>query len=714
MWTSINYVSENKNLSPNFFSWAGRYLRRSPSLLAVLSLGIAIVLFCQAVIPLRVEHLLEEGEWHTEPILILAGLIVIQLAVNYLVILRADRLAIATARKIREEMYSSALLENTDELSRTEIAIRHTGDVDNVQVAVEKSLAEGIPGVIRIMLSLILLTVISLPAGIVMVIATTVFLALRFVISRRLFQLDQIRLAQMSLVATSVDEAIISAQPLNGLSLIQWAQRRFDDRLVKLSNTAHHVGVLSARMHTGAHAAGLLGLFVVVVVAVGPSAENVGVIAASLLYIENIVRGIEALPGWVRSVQLAGASVARIQQILDWKSTQVLIAKNRDVLTWKDVPAGVTGVVVSSTGEIEILLEEMAQSLGEDTLFVPASPLALDVSISGLFAGSKPKCSPETFIEICHDFGLDFGNSTGVGSISMDTNLSMLTVNDRQRLALALAIGQEPQTLLIGPLLALSDPDSDLNLGELAQKFSIRRILFTLKVSEQVGWAESIVFLSESGPLLGQHQNLLIEQPEYARIWERRLNAQEVDLSVLGLEGESAEALQARLVTEMHLAGEFIYRGGELADRIVFLISGRIEVNVNDSEGVAHRVALISPGAHCGDLRLTVGERRTESAVALEDCVVRTLSREAISVGIMGLLDRSPVERKIVAALLKHGPQTEADLLPRLPGILPDQVKKAFALLISDGAIHNENGKYLVQQRRILKSGTSSLFDLLE
>ena len=176
--------------------WSGRFLRRFPSLLVVLGIGIVIVLFCQSIIPLRVEHLLEEGEWHTEPIVALAVLIIIQLAVNYLVILRADRLAIATARKIREEMYDSALVENSDELSRTEIAIRHTGDVDNVQVAVEKSLAEGIPGVLRIILSLILLSFISLPAGIVMILATAVFLALRFVISRRLFQLDQVRLTE--------------------------------------------------------------------------------------------------------------------------------------------------------------------------------------------------------------------------------------------------------------------------------------------------------------------------------------------------------------------------------------------------------------------------------------------------------------------------------------------------------------------------------------
>ena len=693
--------------------WSGRFLRRFPSLLVVLGIGIVIVLLCQSIIPLRVEHLLEEGEWHTEPIVALAVLIIIQLAVNYLVILRADRLAIATARKIREEMYDSALVENSDELSRTEIAIRHTGDVDNVQVAVEKSLAEGIPGVLRIILSLILLSFISLPAGIVMILATAVFLALRFVISRRLFQLDQVRLTELSMVATSVDEAIISARPLNGLELINWAKDRFDARLIALSNTAHHVGVLAARMHTAAHTAGLLGLFVVVVVAVGPSAENVGVIAASLLYIEGVVRGLESLPGWIRSVQLAGASIARIQQILDWKATDALIDANMKSLTPETIPPGVTGVVVPTSIDVEIVLESMARTLGEHSLFVPANPLTLDVSVEDLAAGSGLKCSVESFQEICEKVGLDFGDPLDQASISIKTSLSMLTVNDRQRLAIAIAIGQEPKALLLGPLLALSDPDSDLHLGELAAQFNIPRVLFALKVSEQVPWTESIVFHSQAGPLIGEHQTLLIEQPQYAEIWERRLNASEVDLSVLGLEGESAFALQARLVTEKYEAGDYIYRGGELADRIVFLISGRIEVNVNDTDGDAHRVAVIGPGAHCGDLRLTVGERRTESAIALENCVVRTLSREAIAVGVTGLLDRSPVERKIVAALLRNGPSSEIELIPLLPGISPEQIKKAFALLLSDGAIAEENGKYRVQQKRAIKSGTESLFDLL-
>jgi len=679
----------------------------------VLGIGIVIVLFCQSIIPLRVEHLLEEGEWHTEPIVALAVLIIIQLAVNYLVILRADRLAIATARKIREEMYDSALVENSDELSRTEIAIRHTGDVDNVQVAVEKSLAEGIPGVLRIILSLILLSFISLPAGIVMILATAVFLVLRFVISRRLFQLDQVRLTELSMVATSVDEAIISARPLNGLELINWAKDRFDARLIALSNTAHHVGVLAARMHTAAHTAGLLGLFVVVVVAVGPSAENVGVIAASLLYIEGVVRGLESLPGWIRSVQLAGASIARIQQILDWKATDALIDANMKSLTPETIPPGVTGVVVPTSIDVEIVLESMARTLGEHSLFVPVNPLTLDVSVEDLAAGSGLKCSVESFQEICEKVGLDFGDPLDQASISIKTSLSMLTVNDRQRLAIAIAIGQEPKALLLGPLLALSDPDSDLHLGELAAQFNIPRVLFALKVSEQVPWTESIVFHSQAGPLIGEHQTLLIEQPQYAEIWERRLNASEVDLSVLGLEGESAFALQARLVTEKYEAGDYIYRGGELADRIVFLISGRIEVNVNDTDGDAHRVAVIGPGAHCGDLRLTVGERRTESAIALENCVVRTLSREAIAVGVTGLLDRSPVERKIVAALLRNGPSSEIELIPLLPGISPEQIKKAFALLLSDGAIAEENGKYRVQQKRAIKSGTESLFDLL-
>jgi len=44
------------------------------------------------------------------------------------------------------------------------------------------------------------------------------------------------------------------------------------------------------------------------------------------------------------------------------------------------------------------------------------------------------------------------------------------------------------------------------------------------------------------------------------------------------------------------------------------------------------------PGNHCGDLRLTVGETRAESVWALTPLVLRSLSREAITAGITGLL----------------------------------------------------------------------------
>ena len=706
-------MSQRRALSPSFFTWSWRYLRRYPSLLAQVALGVAVVLFCQVTIPLRVEHILEEGEWHLTPILILTGLIIIQLGVAFLVLLRAHRIAIESAEVIRGEMYQSALLDNNDGLSRTEIAIRHTGDVENVKVAIEKSLAEGIPGAIRIVLSLIFLSIISPPAGIIMMFATVIFLILRSLIARRLYVLDQAQLAEISSVATSVDEAIISAQPLRGLSLIQWAQARFDMRLVALSHTAHRIGVLASQVHTGAHTAGLLGLLVVVVIAVGGLGENAGVIAASLLYIEGVVRGLEALPGWIRSVQVARASVSRIQQVLDWHEPEATAGSPSIDVASIEIPTGVTGVVVPASQDIEVFLGQVRQSLGNQAAYVTANPLTLDASIADLFTGSDPQCNVESFLEICELLGLDLIETTAGGALSLNTNLSFLTVNDRQRLALALAVAKKPQALLVGPILALSDPDSNLHLGELVQRFDIPRVVYSLKVPEQCVWAESVVFLSPKGPVVGQHQALLQEQREYAQLWESRLNAQEVDLTSLGLEGDSADALQAKLVTERHSSGEFIYRGGELADRIVFLISGRIEISVNDTDGSPRRVAVVGPGAHCGDLRLTVGERRTENAVALEDSVVRTLSREAISVGLMGLLDRSPLERKIVSTLLRNGSMPEDELLLLIPESSPEEFKKAFALLISDGAITQKDGMLRVQQKRAVKSGTDSLFDLL-
>jgi hypothetical protein len=169
----------------------------------------------------------------------------------------------------------------------------------------------------------------------------------------------------------------------------------------------------------------------------------------------------------------------------------------------------------------------------------------------------------------------------------------------------------------------------------------------------------------------------------------------------------------SRLVTEHYSPGDLIYREGAPSDRIVFIISGHVEITTNSTDGPARRVAVLGPGNHCGDLRLTVGEQRAESAVALDDCVVRSLSRQAITAGLTGLLDRTVSERRIIESLLRDGPGTAAEVGVRLPGIDAAAFASSLALLVRDGAVRDADGILAVVLQRSAKTGARHLLDRL-
>ena len=99
--------------------------------------------------------------------------------------------------------------------------------------------------------------------------------------------------------------------------------------------------------------------------------------------------------------------------------------------------------------------------------------------------------------------------------------------------------------------------------------------------------------------------------------------------------------------------------------------------------------------------------------IAIEDTVVRSLSVEAISAGMMGMLDRSPGERRIVTSILRDGSGTATDLRGRLSEMDAAEFDYCLAALKRDGAIREMDGIYSVSQRRTSKSGTSSILDKL-
>ena len=240
--------------------------------------------------------------------------------------------------------------------------------------------------------------------------------------------------------------------------------------------------------------------------------------------------------------------------------------------------------------------------------------------------------------------------------------------------------------MLVGPLIALADPDTARPLVKAIRESGIESVVVAIGTPDTAAAMDSMILVQAHEILNDSHENLLVNSPEYARIWGQRLAPDDVDLSVLGLGEGAHENLFARLVTERYEPNDIIYRQGDLSDRIFFVVSGRVEISILEGDE-SRRVAVIGPGNHCGDLRLTVGERRAEGARAVDACVVRSLSRSAISAGLTGLLDRSETERRIMTCLLRGGPLTDRDLLESLPDVDPDGLASAIALLVQDGAV---------------------------
>lgn len=144
------------------------------------------------------------------------------------------------------------------------------------------------------------------------------------------------------------------------------------------------------------------------------------------------------------------------------------------------------------------------------------------------------------------------------------------------------------------------------------------------------------------------------------------------------------------------------------------VVSGRVSISVADTEAEQHRIAVLGPGSHCGDLQLTAGETRVESALALTPCVLRSLSRAAVSAGVGGLLDRTPTERRIVASILRSGPTSVAELQERLPDVDPARLATAIALLRADTALVDRDGPFTVALGHGRRSGSGGVLDRLD
>jgi ABC-type multidrug transport system fused ATPase/permease subunit/CRP-like cAMP-binding protein len=741
------------------FRWYRPYLAGMRGLIGWTIVGTLVFLACAAVTPLLVEWILHHGTWDTRAIVGLIAIVVLQLVVSYYAHIGAHRIASESASKLRLAVFDRALasrISRQQVLDRSSIVSRHADDVDRVSEAVEKTLAEGLPGIVRVLQSLILLTVIEPIAGIAMTLATIAFLLIHRRIGRHLLRADHERTQAASDVATLTDETISTSRLLTGLHLGRWQRERFARRVARLEHATHEQGVQVSRLIVGAHTAGLVGLVVITIGAVALGGESLAGVAAAILYVESVVLGLEALPPWVRSVQLGVVSQQRIDMILNEDeridrpepgdrgglvpglAAHGLELRLESGQTLRDgqleVPPGTVLGVVSSPwpladGLVAALAGDDNPVAGAVTLdgvdvrspsvqgqlaYVPDETAGFDVSAIDELRAADPALSVEGAHALLARFGLShIADSTRDLDVAMGPGGNLLAVSDRQLLNLTVAVASRPRVLLAGSLIPLGEADVALPILTALRAEGYQATVLSVRDPVVAEAVDLIAFLDGSTLRTGTHQELLVSSPGYARMWEQRLTGADVDLSVLGLSPDDEAGIHTRLVTESYAAGDPVYRQGAPADRILFIISGQAAVTVTDREGRERRTAVLGPGNHCGDLSLTVGETRAESVWAVTPLVVRSLSREAITAGLTGLLDRTATERRIVTSILRSGPGTADELRERLPDVTPRLFDSSLALLVKDGAVRESGGVLSAVQRRQAKAGAAALLDRL-
>jgi CRP-like cAMP-binding protein len=549
---------------------------------------------------------------------------------------------------------------------------------------------------------------------------------------------DRARLDASSRVGDIIDETVTMAVPIAGLRMERPLRSIFYDRVVRLERASYRQSLVAGGLGTVANAAGLLGLLIVIVSASVGGQQQFATVAAALLYITNIVSGLARLPPWVRDLQLAVVSRRRIEQVLHGTKDSPAVREALATPSWYELAStqesgvGLVGLVTAPHVDDDYVLTAMTgtpeesawrvtlfgaivrqEGVRPDVLFVPDEPLAFHLSMRDHFRAVAAEITDGQIVDLLNDVGLrDLAGRPDILEATLSGPGAALTSHDRARLLMAMAIAARPRLLLLGALPPLADIDTAAPLLAALATHGCGNVVLAVRTPEVAAAMDQMMYVDERSIQRGTHTELLAGCADYSHLWSTRLLNTFVDLEALGLQATGGADLHARLVSEHFRAGEVIYRQGDAADRVLFIISGRVEITVAEGGG-SRRVAVLGPGNHCGDLHLTARERRAETAVAIDECVVRSLSRGAYTAGMMGILDSPAVQRRIVVELLRGGPCSVQDLPGRLPGTDPEEIHEATRALLEEGMLTQRDAQLRVVHRRRANPGLADIHQRL-
>jgi CRP-like cAMP-binding protein len=125
-----------------------------------------------------------------------------------------------------------------------------------------------------------------------------------------------------------------------------------------------------------------------------------------------------------------------------------------------------------------------------------------------------------------------------------------------------------------------------------------------------------------------------------------------------------------------------IFSQGEPADCVFYILKGEIKVSVLSEQGREAVVALLGKDEFCGEGCLAGQNRRIATAVAINECEIMRIEKDAI----MRLLRNEPAFGELfVAHLLLRTIRVEADLVDQLFNSSEKRLARALLLLANFG-----------------------------
>ena len=738
-----------------------------------LTLGL-ISLFAGLYIPLRIHQILAAGEsgghgqessggavHQAMSSFEAIGSIAVLIAIAVLCAMASRRITHEFAAEVSRDLSESVFRHTLESpvlrqrfLRRPSVISRHTADVDRIEAALDHTVVEGLPSIVSITLSCVLLLYIEPAVGAVTTAAVLLFTVINRFIGVSTFDRDKHRLDASSDVGAIVDEAITAGRNVTGMNLTEWMHDRFHVRADRLREATEEQRTQVNRLLTAARFTGYLALFVVICMAVVGGSSGAAAIAPALLYIEFVVGGLERLPPWLREFRLAVTSKRRIEQITasptrvdrthggEAVSTEAAFVL-RDLALTPDSPLTAGDVEIALGGLIvlagdrgsspDALAEVMAGDRDPDSgrvlldgldvryptvrrriTLIADEPYLMDATVREHLSSARAGLSDDDIAAILERVGLGHLMMLDGGGVdaSLGTHAEVLSVHERHRLMIAMACLGTSDVVVIQDLALFSDADAAEPLISALTHGRSRTIVLSTMNEEVAAMADHVLAIVGKELMTGQHRDLVAFE-DYVQVWQRHLPGA-IDERILQSFPESQrERLRPRLFTEHFSPGDVLVRAGSRIDRVMYLVSGRVEIVGMNASGHEVRVAEVGPGNFCGDIS-EAGGVNTQTIRAVEETTVRTLSAESWSAGLLGLLDADPAQRRVLSSILRLDHPTRAELAALIDEFPAEQLGVAVDSLISLGQVREQaDGGLVVSVKRKTIRDSTGLLDRL-